>query len=912
MILPDDSVLDLVSDLNTTVAFTMEAAHRIEVGQSITLTFYLGLNPGYEDIKDLHLEVLAPSGFAFMPGSRRMFGYVVPENESDNWKERSTFSVESLSAERKTVVEVDLAALYEAGMSENAKIEAILSSVGSSRKVSSDIVILARPQISSEVSWIRRIEPEIVYPGVDVIYALNLVNSGAAVAEDVVALFDSRVFGEIKIKKDFGQTILPGGRSVSLGNLEPGGRRKVEISANVPKDIDLGTFLSLNAVLTSKSLRPTILMAGHVMVESAVQFGSRFSVLSSPSLIDAKVHHGFEVDVAIHNEGVADGENVKASLNLPANVRVTNVSGASFETSPGVVDLLFHEFKAEQTYHALLSLSFEGRVEEDSHFEISGNVTADSCSPHRFEAITFYPIGDFKFGECRLSVDPVEYISVGQELTITLSIKNIGDARAENLLCAIDMPKGLTYVPASTYVNGFNVEDVNDQPPFLMGEGLVVDGVPADDTVELEAKFLVNGSALNCSPIIFNGHTRWSETESESICSSPLSVRAKIQSGNTGRVQYRPSASPIIQDAPPEAKEVESSPIASDDHDHLSAISKETSFLESSIDDFKEDDHAIVGELIHDEHHEPAHPIDAIDVSFTDRSKEDHPLEIIADAHVTANAESSTLTQQSHDDYHEPKNVESAVPEYVVPTSVPYVFVPQVSHPALEEKPAETVVEHAPTSVDDYAGLNRLFITDGSYSKNSARSSKFLKDVILEHGGKMITHVLALRVLFPDVATFNDGHKSEDSDEAISAFSVAVREKMKTVFVNSRLSGEERLISAMDFRDIRSFAKDIIRDGKSHTHETLSPVLAKSLDRVLNSPEPEATYGLLTFMASMVPTKYSDRDHGSLETYQKLLFLEISALKPDENFASLIHQDASEDLTKALNEFVEELKAASF
>ncbi len=221
-------------------------------------------------------------------------------------------------------------------------------------------------------------------PGDPVVATVHLANLGADVATDVRLLLEGDE-GLEGLRALEGKNELPvrDDGAVQLDTLEPGKPRTVRVEARVAPVIEDETQLRLRATLRTAQLDPIELGAATHVVASRPKFSAATSKLALAGNEVLRPNRTTLCRLSLANEGTDAGRDVRVRLQLPEELRLEGVEGASRDGQ----SIVFGAVPAGETRDATVHLRLVATISHGDVLEVGARVSGLNVVPFTLETM---------------------------------------------------------------------------------------------------------------------------------------------------------------------------------------------------------------------------------------------------------------------------------------------------------------------------------------------------------------------------------------------------------------------------------------------------------------------------------------------------------------------------------------------
>jgi uncharacterized repeat protein (TIGR01451 family) len=499
--------------------FHADCEDDVEPGQRIVLALR-ARNTGTAIARAVRLKLDVPEGLAYTPGSRSLDGVPTVDRASD----AGVFDVGDLVPGRS--VEVAVSALVVAPQTTGRELQlgATVEWKKGQRRFDRTVTVRSAPQFPATFNDVVRESPRRLSPGDPVIATIHLANLGADVATDVRLLLEGDD-GLEHLHALEGKNELPvrDDGAVQLDTLEPGKPRTVRVEARVAPVIEDDTQLRLRATLRTAQLDPIELGAATHVVASRPKFSAATSKLALAGNEVLRPNRTTLCRLSLANEGTDAGRDVRVRLQLPEELRLEGVDGASRDGQ----SIVFGAVPAGETRDATVHLRLVATISHGDVLEVGARVSGLNVVPFTLETMRVATHAEPAFADnATLVSTPDDAIDAGAELTYTLSLRNTGDGAAKRLTARLEAPAKTAYAHGTTTVNDVSLLDFAGTSPLLTPSGLTLADVGPGVEVIARLRVIVNTPLPAGTTIEARALVSWDDAAELSVNAEPVRVRS--------------------------------------------------------------------------------------------------------------------------------------------------------------------------------------------------------------------------------------------------------------------------------------------------------------------------------------------------------------------------------------------------
>ncbi|HWT06733.1 MAG TPA: hypothetical protein VN224_13310, partial [Xanthomonadales bacterium] len=499
--------------------FRADCEDDVEPGQRIALALR-ARNTGTAIARAVRLKLDLPDGLAYTPGSRSVDGVPAVDRAGDG----GTFDIGDLVPGRS--VEVALGVVVAAPQTDGREIQlgATVEWKKGQRRFDRTVTVRSAPQFPASFNDVVRESPRRVNPGDRIVATIHLANLGADVATDVRLLLEGDEGLEgLRALEDKNELPVRDDGAVQLDTLEPGKPRTVRVEARVAPVIEDETQLRMRATLRTAQLDPIELGAATHVVASRPKFSAASSKLALAGNEVLRPNRTTLCRLSLANEGTDAGRDVRVRLQLPEELRLEAVEGASRDGQ----SVVFGAVPAGETRESTVHLRLVATISHNDVLEVGARVSGLNVVPFTLETMRVATHAEPAFADnATLVSTPDDAIDAGTELTYTLSLRNSGDGAAKRLTARMEPPAKTVYAHGTTTVNDVSLLDFAGTSPLLTPSGLTLADVGPGVEVIARLRVIVNTPLPAGTTIEARALVGWDDAPELSVNAEPVRVRS--------------------------------------------------------------------------------------------------------------------------------------------------------------------------------------------------------------------------------------------------------------------------------------------------------------------------------------------------------------------------------------------------
>jgi uncharacterized repeat protein (TIGR01451 family) len=386
------------------------------------------------------------------------------------------------------------------------------------------LTVRSRPAFPQAFNAIERETSRRLQPGDAAAFTIRLENMGTDVAHDARLQLDAdEGFEGLKLSERDKELVIGDDGAVHLNTLEPNERRTLRLEARVAAAMDDQTQLRVRATLRTAQLEPIDLGSAVNVIASRPKFTAGRSKLAPENSEVLRPNRTTACKLTLVNEGTDRGRDVRVRLQLPDELRLESVDGASRDAQT----VVFGEVPAQDAREATVHLRLVGAIGLNDTLEIGARVSGMNVVPFSLDPMKLATHAEASFGEgASLASVPTDAVDSGEEVVYTLALRNVGDGAAKRLNARIDAPSNAIYAPGTTTVNDVPLLDFAGTSPLLAPNGLTLGDVGPGVEVIVKVGVIVNTPLPASALVETQGYVTWDDTPEMIVTAEPLRVRS--------------------------------------------------------------------------------------------------------------------------------------------------------------------------------------------------------------------------------------------------------------------------------------------------------------------------------------------------------------------------------------------------
>jgi uncharacterized repeat protein (TIGR01451 family) len=499
--------------------FAADCEDEVIPGQRVKLVVKLR-NVGTARARSVKVKIKLPDGLTFTGGSRRLDG--LPSVDRD--RDPGLFDLGDVEPGRS--LEVALAGIVRSPVANGNELvfAARVEWSKGERAFERTVTVRSSPAFPAAFNSIERETPKQIAPGDTASYVIHIENVGTDVASDArLHLEPDAGLEQLRVSEKDAELTISDDGEIHLDKLAPGAQRKLRLAARVASALEDQSQLRLRATLRTAQLDDIDLGAALHVAASRPRFSIAGSALMAESSEVLRPNRTVACRLVLHNDGTDRGRDVRVRLQLPEELRLESVDGASRDADT----IVFGEIPAQETREATAHLRLVGTVGIDDVLEVGARVSGVNVVPFSLAPMELATHAEASFGEgANLTALPAEAVDAGEEIVYTLALRNTGDGAAKRLNARLDVPTNAVYAPGSTTVNDLPLLDFSGTSPLLVPTGLTLGDVGAGVEVIARLRVIVNTPLPAGTLIETRAHVTWDDNPELVVGAAPSRVRS--------------------------------------------------------------------------------------------------------------------------------------------------------------------------------------------------------------------------------------------------------------------------------------------------------------------------------------------------------------------------------------------------
>ncbi|TAM88452.1 hypothetical protein EPN42_09365 [bacterium] len=552
-------------EVRSPAEFGVGTGIEIDAGEDVTPGQRLRIAVSYHNVgsgtaEDVRIALALPDGLVYSPGSTTENGRAVGDDPAVRIAEIPP------GGSGRVAVEAIVASPAPTGR--RLSVHAAMQWRGGERAFDKMLRVRSAPEFPEAINRFELRSANHAVPGEDVVGRLIVSNGGTDLARDVrVSVAAGEGLESLRVRRE-GATLEIEEGSVRVGDMAPLEPVRLDVIARVATPLADKSELRLWAKVAAQDVAESDIGTIAVIAVSRPRFPQSAQRLRIASEQPVRPGKAVQVSYVVRNEGTDAARDVVLVLDLPAELSLESLEGASRR---GERTIVLGAVEPGGAATGTLTLALAAGVRAGTLLPVGARLSCANGPSTLFEPVEIAVTAMPSFASATLRVDPSDEASPGEILTCALEARNDGDGSAGRLTITTELPAQTTYLPGSTEINGVGVVDIAGASP-LMG-GLTLAGVAPQTALLITWRAAVNSPAEPGSQLVARARMAWDEgaLELESTPSLvrslpafgvgsplPFSVLGVVLQPRVPRPVAQAEATPVIEaSAPPQAPVIE-------------------------------------------------------------------------------------------------------------------------------------------------------------------------------------------------------------------------------------------------------------------------------------------------------------------------------------------------------------------
>ena len=504
-------------EVRSPAEFGVGTGIEVDAGEEVTPGQRLRLGVSYHNVgsgtaEDVRIALTLPEGLVYSPGSTTENGRAVGDDVAVRIAEIPP------GGSGRVAVEAIVASPAPTGR--RLAVHAVMQWRGGERAFDKALRVRSAPEFPEAINRFELRSANHAAPGEEVVARLIVSNGGTDLARDVrVGVAAGEGLESLRVRRE-GATLEIEEGNVRVGDMAPLEPVRLDVIARVVTPLADKSELRLWAKVAAQDVAESDIGTVAVIAVSRPRFPQNAQRLRVASEQPVRPGKTVQISYAARNEGTDAARDVVLDLDLPAELSLQSLEGASRR---GERTIVLGTVEPGGAAAGTLTLALAAGVSAGTLLPVGARLSCANGPSTLFDSVEIAVTAMPSFASASLRIDPSDEASPGEILTCALEARNDGDGSAGRLTITIEPPAQTTYLPGSTEINGVGVVDVAGASP-LVG-GLTLAGVAPETALAITWRAAVNSPAEPGSLLVARARMAWDEGALE-LESTPSVVRS--------------------------------------------------------------------------------------------------------------------------------------------------------------------------------------------------------------------------------------------------------------------------------------------------------------------------------------------------------------------------------------------------
>jgi uncharacterized repeat protein (TIGR01451 family) len=312
-----------------------------------------------------------------------------------------------------------------------------------------------------------------------------------------------------------GLTALLHGSGADIGEIAPGGERRISLDYTVVSTIEDGTQIAIQAAIASFEVPVIGSNVVRLVVRSKPLLRNPKTAVSVSPGRDVTAGEELQLRALIHNSGQSSAHDVIALLPLPAHTtyieRSARIDGREVAGSSddpfgvGRPTIVAATLAPNSTIEVAYRARIDAVIEDKTPIVVRGSIGSLEAAEFALESATLKvtSLPSFASEETAFDADCSDEVVPGQRIRIALRLRNAGTARAQRVRAQFVLPAGMLYCTGSRTIEGAAVPDGDDPGTVALGE------LEPGRTVEVALHGVIATPLNSGTALVLGGRIDW-------------------------------------------------------------------------------------------------------------------------------------------------------------------------------------------------------------------------------------------------------------------------------------------------------------------------------------------------------------------------------------------------------------------
>jgi uncharacterized repeat protein (TIGR01451 family) len=301
--------------------------------------------------------------------------------------------------------------------------------------------------------------------------------------EGLTYLVGTARIDETPVDERGGLTTLLQGSGADIGEIPPGGERRISLAYSVASTIEDGTQIAIQAAIASFEVPVIGSNIVRLVVRSKPLLRNPKTTLAVAAVREAVPGGELQIRALIHNAGDSSAHDVIALLPVPpqttyversARIDGREAAGLS-DVEPfglGRPAIVTSTLAPGATIEVAYRARIDAVLDDKTAIVVRGSVCSPEVPEFPLEPVTLKIASTPSFAgdETAFVADCDDDVAPGERVRLLLRLRNAGTARAHNVRAKITLPEGMAYCAGSRTIDDATMPDGADPETFVLGE----------------------------------------------------------------------------------------------------------------------------------------------------------------------------------------------------------------------------------------------------------------------------------------------------------------------------------------------------------------------------------------------------------------------------------------------------------
>lgn len=334
--------------------------------------------------------------------------------------------------------------------------------------------------------------------------------------EGLTYLVGTAKIDDTALDEQGGLTTLLQGAGADIGEVPPGGERRISLDYTVASAIENGTQLTIQAAVGSFEIPVIGSNVVRLLVRSKPQLKNAKTRLYMTAISEAKPGEELQVRALVHNAGESSAHDLMVFLPVPTHTSF--VESSARVNGRSLTDLFDNEpFGLSRPRvvapvlapGAMLEVAYRTRIDavldEETPIGANAAVCSQELAEFELEPITLKvpSTASFQNDETSFAVDCADDVRAGERIRAVARVRNTGTAPARNVRVKIGLPDGIAFCAGSRTIDGAAAPDGKERGLFVLGD------VEPQRTIEVALSGTVKSPLANATELPLTARIEW-------------------------------------------------------------------------------------------------------------------------------------------------------------------------------------------------------------------------------------------------------------------------------------------------------------------------------------------------------------------------------------------------------------------